>query len=118
MKKIIVLYQTHLTDGLSISRGIWPLTGTGIAIPLELTPFAIPVPINLQFHSKVRTLDWNCKLIGTGIANGVKTNGICNWKRQIRRSSEIAARRRIAANDQKKFTKNYIFETLKKYYIF
>ena len=40
------------------------------------------------------------------------------WKRQIRRSSEIAARRRIAANDQKKFTKNYIFETLKKYYIF
>ena len=33
------------------------------------------------------------------------------WKRQIRRSSEIAARRRIAANDQKKFTKNYIFET-------
>ena len=37
-----------------------------------------------------------------------------NWKRQIRRSSEIAARRRIAANDQKKFTKNYIFETLKK----
>ena len=41
-----------------------------------------------------------------------------NWKRQIRRSSEIAARRRIAANDQKKFTKNYIFETLKKYYIF
>ena len=71
-----------------------------------------------NYDLDLRPLAFNLQQVTLAGSAGSWAYLINNWKRQIRRSSEIAARRRIAANDQKKFTKNYIFETLKKYYIF